>query len=155
MQIQLLVIREGGSKVEVFGKEYHFKPQPDGCHVADVEDDDHIDLLLAISEGYRIYRPKVKPEATAPKPDDNPAKPEAPFSDLSNLIVSEMSDDDLRLFATEVMGIPAKNKAPIIEWYAKAFPEGNPPEQSLSVVEMLRQCAGEIVKQEQIKAAGE
>lgn len=48
------VIRDGGSKVDLWGTEYHFKPQPDGCHVAEVTNEKHQDRLLEI--GYKIYR---------------------------------------------------------------------------------------------------
>lgn len=138
MKIKCPVIREGGSFVEVFGTEYHFAPQLDGCHVADVENAEHQDRLLSI--GYSIYRGYSAPEK------------ELSFENLAGLNVAEMSDDDLRRFATEVMGISPKNKAPIIEWHSKAFADSEPLDQALSVVELLRQCAHAIVESEK-KAA--
>jgi hypothetical protein len=55
MKIQCILNREGGSKVEIGGIEYHFAPQADGAHVADVRDNAHIQRFLSIPEGYRIY----------------------------------------------------------------------------------------------------
>lgn len=145
MQIQCPVIRDGGSFVEVFGTEYHFKPQADGCHVAVVENPSHQDRLLEI--GYRIYRPKV--EAV-----NESAKTESKFSDLAGLDVSALSDDDLRQFAEEVMHISPKNKATIVEWHAKAFSGSEPLDSKSTVVELLRQCATAIVEVEKTAKAG-
>lgn len=36
------------------GVEYHFSPQPDGRHVAEVDHPDHIGRFLSITEGYRL-----------------------------------------------------------------------------------------------------
>ena len=55
MKIECILKREGGSKVEIGGTEYHFAPQPDGAHVAEVSNNGHIQRFLSIPEGYRIY----------------------------------------------------------------------------------------------------
>lgn len=52
MKIECLLIRPGGSKIDLDGKTYHFKPQADGSHVADVTDKDHARRLLGITEGF-------------------------------------------------------------------------------------------------------
>lgn len=62
MKIECKLKRNGGSKVDIDGIEYHFEPLNDGAHVADVEDKDHIDRFLAISEGYRVYHGELAPE---------------------------------------------------------------------------------------------
>ena len=70
MKIECLIRREGGSFVGVGGVEYHFAPQPDGRHVAEVEDDKSIAILLAITEGYRAAefpQPEAKGVDVAPK----------------------------------------------------------------------------------------
>lgn len=72
MKIECILKREGGTHVELGGIDYHFKPQADGAHVADIKDRAHIGKFLAISEGYLIYDPE---EAAA---DPAPAAPEAP-----------------------------------------------------------------------------
>ena len=66
MKIECKLKREGGSKIELDGKEYHFAPDTFGAHVAEVEDDEHIARFLAIPEGYRIH----KEQPAAPKADD-------------------------------------------------------------------------------------
>lgn len=73
MKLACPVLRDGGSKVELWGTEYFFAPQPDGEHVAEVADPKHQDRLLEC--GYRIYRPgaKQKPAEAPPAP---PAKPD-------------------------------------------------------------------------------
>lgn len=65
MKIQCILKREGGTKAEIGGIEYHFEPLADGAHVAEVEREDHIDRFLSIPEGYKVYHgngePKGKP----------------------------------------------------------------------------------------------
>jgi len=55
MKIECILKRQGGTVVELGGKTYHFKPQDDGAHVAEVADDDHAEKLLAVSEAYQPY----------------------------------------------------------------------------------------------------
>jgi hypothetical protein len=70
MKIQNILQRDGGTKVELGGIEYHFEPLNDGCHVAEVEDKAHVDRFLAIPEAYKLYHgeltPKGIPEKIAP-----------------------------------------------------------------------------------------
>lgn len=54
MKVTCLLHREGGTKVELGNAEYHFKPQPDGKHVAEVSNEEHLAILLAIPEAYRL-----------------------------------------------------------------------------------------------------
>lgn len=56
MEIECILHRKDGTVVELGGVEYHFKPRPDGRHIAVVEDEDHIGRFLSISEGYRIAK---------------------------------------------------------------------------------------------------
>jgi len=63
MKIQCILKRKGGTRASIDGIEYHFKPQEDGAHVADVQDNDHIQRFLSIPEGYRIYGNLVEPDA--------------------------------------------------------------------------------------------
>lgn len=74
MKIECPVTRHGGSKVELWGTEYHFQEQPDGAHVAEVADPKHQDRFLEI--GYRIYRPGQKAAAKAEQKPAAPLKPE-------------------------------------------------------------------------------
>lgn len=56
MDIECTLKRDGGSKIDLVTREYHFTPRADGAQVADVEEESHIARLLAIPEAYRIYR---------------------------------------------------------------------------------------------------
>lgn len=64
MKIECLLKRENGTVAEIDGVEYHFAPQADGSHVAEIEETAHIERFLAMPEGYRIFRELeyVKPE---------------------------------------------------------------------------------------------
>lgn len=76
MKIECLVTRDGGSHVELHGKNYHFAPQADGCHVAEVTDEAHQDRFLAI-EGYKLYRGGSKAAAVPEKKQEVAAPTEA------------------------------------------------------------------------------
>lgn len=73
MKIECLRHREGGTKIELDDTTYHFAPQPDGRHVAEVTKTSHIKILLGI-EAYAIVDPNVadmlepKPRTTASAP---------------------------------------------------------------------------------------
>jgi len=56
VNIECILHRADGSKIELWGTEYHFAPQPDGAHVAGVSDDAHVARFLSIPEAYRLYR---------------------------------------------------------------------------------------------------
>lgn len=75
MQIECLIQRAGGSLIEIGGAVYHFRPKAgDDRHVAEVADDDHIQTLLAIKEGYRIAKPLAPPAPKKPAPSAPPAQ---------------------------------------------------------------------------------
>lgn len=77
MKIQCILERKGGTVVEMPGKTYHFAPQEDGKHVADVTIEAHIERFLAIPEAYRLLRTATAdlPATFAPKPEDAPVLP--------------------------------------------------------------------------------
>jgi hypothetical protein len=55
MQIECILKRDGGTKADIDGIEYHFAPQPDGAH-AEVEREKHIHRFLEIiPQAYRQY----------------------------------------------------------------------------------------------------
>ena len=68
MKIESIIKRDGGTRVHIGQKEYHFKPDAEGRHVAEVEDDEHAERLLSIEEGYR--------EASAGTDPASPMSPE-------------------------------------------------------------------------------
>lgn len=53
MKIECTLKRKGGTVAEIDGTEYHFQPDADGRHVAEVADEKHINRFLDIREGYR------------------------------------------------------------------------------------------------------
>ncbi len=63
MKIECILKREGGTHVKIGKTDYHFEPQADGAHVADVPDDEHAQRFLSIGEAYKIYRGEAKPAA--------------------------------------------------------------------------------------------
>lgn len=77
MKIECKLIRDGGTRADIDGVEYHFEPLPDGKHVAEVTHEAHIDRFLAIPDGYRVYHgehdPKGKPAAVAASAGLSPA----------------------------------------------------------------------------------
>jgi hypothetical protein len=56
MKIECILQRKGGTVVELPGKTYHFTPQKDGKHVAEVTIEAHIERFLSIPEAYRLLR---------------------------------------------------------------------------------------------------
>lgn len=56
MKIECILQRKGGTVVEMPGKTYHFAPQDDGRHIADVGIETHVERFLAIPEAYRLPR---------------------------------------------------------------------------------------------------
>jgi hypothetical protein len=60
MLIKTLIKRDGGSKVDIDSITYDFQPDSDGCHVCDVTEAAHVELLLSIAEGY-AKKEAVKP----------------------------------------------------------------------------------------------
>lgn len=76
MKIECILKRKGGTKIELFGKNYHFKPEDaalkqddpaymEAQHVCEIDDDSAIHrLCVGIKEGYKA----VDPNAAIPKP---------------------------------------------------------------------------------------
>ena len=66
MKIELTIRRKNGSKVELGGRTYHFKPDdkdPGGPHVAEVTEPAHVERLLAIPEYRKADTKAAKAEA--------------------------------------------------------------------------------------------
>lgn len=76
MKIESIIKRANGTRAEIGGTEYHFAPQADGAHVAEVEETEHIERFLAIPEGYRIYRESKPEQAQDDEPDQDESDPE-------------------------------------------------------------------------------
>lgn len=95
MLIESKIKRAGGSKIDIAGVVYHFKPvdpkDNDSPHVCDVPDDHEaaIARFLSITEGFRMYRPgaKAEPEnpvapVRAPAPPPEAKKPRIELPDF-------------------------------------------------------------------------
>jgi hypothetical protein len=53
MLIECIIKRDGGTRLTLWGTPYHFEPDADGRHVADVTDPAHVERFLSIPEAYR------------------------------------------------------------------------------------------------------
>lgn len=69
MKIECKLKRKGGTRVTIEGAEYHFAPQADGRHVADVSNAAHAERLLDITEGYVAVRSEKPAPKAEPSPD--------------------------------------------------------------------------------------
>jgi hypothetical protein len=84
MKIECKLKRPGGTHVTLGGVKYHFAPQADGAHVADVADEAHQDRLLGIAEAYRVYRePKLTKEVPEQVDGDTDGDGDADRDDLA------------------------------------------------------------------------
>lgn len=109
MLLKCPVIREGGSTYDVGGVEYHFKPQPDGEHVADVTDDAHLDRFLEI--GFRPY------EAGKKKAPVTPIKPAAPQFKGSDAHAPEYTiGETTHKIADVIAAAAARNELSVEAW---------------------------------------
>lgn len=96
MKIESIIRRATGSTVNLGNNTYRFLPGDDGRHVCNVDNEDHIDRLLSIKEGFRAVEDDevkipAKAQAKSPVTDQAgeqaadttangkaPAKPRAP-----------------------------------------------------------------------------
>lgn len=82
MKIECILIREGGSVVEIGGATYHFRPSAadGGKHVAVVNNPLHAARFISITEGYRMVD---EPEGAAQAPPvQDPAEPPPSIDDM-------------------------------------------------------------------------
>lgn len=83
MKIECILHRKGGTEVELPGKTYHFTPQEDGKHVAEVTIEAHIERFLSIPEAYRLLRtPGAEAAAATFVPADD-----APIINTDNVVL--------------------------------------------------------------------
>lgn len=116
-KVQCLQKRKGGTQV-TFGHHaatqttYHFLPisnEPNAPHVAIVGDEEHLAALLAIPEGYRLYRGDNTPVTAIPKPSE-----EAPaiafknrFDDLLSIDFNNIENDEIKKWSEQVLKVKA------------------------------------------------
>lgn len=83
MKIECTIKRPGGTKADIGGTEYHFKPVDDSplaAHVAEVTNERHIARFLEISESYRPADGETAPASRMPASPAKPARnPDVPL----------------------------------------------------------------------------
>jgi len=119
MLIECKIQRPGGTVVELFGRDYHFKPDAFGRHICDVADERAAARFLEISEGYeraaaraagpvKVNNPPPSAAAAAP-PTDVPAGAPANIDQMNRVemmaygkrlgvrLPANLSDEKMRL----------------------------------------------------------
>lgn len=66
MRIESLRRYPGGTRITLWGTEYHFVPDAEDRQVAEVTDPKHIERLLSIPEGFRALDVEAAPVAEIP-----------------------------------------------------------------------------------------
>lgn len=73
MLIECFLTRDGGTHAPIDGTNYHFAPQDDGTQVCEVENPEHAQIFLSITEAYRIYAPAAPKAKKGRKADAEPS----------------------------------------------------------------------------------
>lgn len=127
MLIKSKIRREGGSRIDIDGVNYHFKPEGKSPeHVCEVEDKEHIARFLAISEGYELAEEAPKPDAAEgsgdSEADDEPSDYLVTSEAGDEVDLGKMSRSELLAFAEkEQISLPKKlaskgsSKAAVLE----------------------------------------
>ncbi len=89
MKIECTLKRQGGTKAELGGIEYHFEPLADGAHVAEITEVAHIDRFLSIPEGYKVYHGSDAPKGEPKQAVKAAVVIEAPVGSTAPLAGSE------------------------------------------------------------------
>lgn len=95
MEIECILKREGGTVASIDGVSYHFKPNANGAHVAEVKDNKHIARFLGIPEGYAIYEP-----AGGKKTAGKAAKAENKQEGAQTLVGSSVHPSEFEIYGT-------------------------------------------------------
>ena len=84
MKIESILKRPGGTKVTMGDSLYHFAPNEQDQHVAEVENPDHAKVFLNITEGYRSLDP-IQPQQVSLEDAMAVLKAQFPNADFSAL----------------------------------------------------------------------
>ena len=84
MKIESILKRPGGTKVTMGDSLYHFAPNDQDQHVAEVENPDHAKVFLNIPEGYRSLDP-IQPQQVSLEDAMAVLKAQFPNADFSAL----------------------------------------------------------------------
>jgi hypothetical protein len=95
MRIVSIIRRKAGTDVTFDGVLYRFRPEVEGdftsLHVADVEDEGHVQRFLAIPEGYKLH-----PDVFMP-PKVNTSEREAELLASVELLTSKIAEQDAKI----------------------------------------------------------
>ena len=107
MKIRCKQNREGGTKIDLDGIDYHFVPDKNGDHVAEVTDKKHIGRLLSITEGYEMADGNTQDEPMIIKNDDE----EIDLMALENPELLALAKNEFDLKANANWGAPKLREA--------------------------------------------
>lgn len=106
MKIRCKLVRKDGTPVQIGTTTYHFKPDADGVHVADVKDPKHIKIFLNIPEAYAEYGKPDEPPA-----EENPLEKElAAAFPLADIDIESLTNAKLYSIAKAHLGIEGTAK---------------------------------------------
>ena len=159
-KVQCLLKRKGGTRVS-FGHHaatqttYHFLPignDENSPHVAIVNDEEHLAALLAIPEGYRLYRGDNTPVTAIPKPSE-----EAPaiafknrFDDLLSIDFNNLDNDEVKKWSEQVLKVKSTNTSGI---RSRAIDYDIDQSDNPTNIELLRRIGKQMQKAEREASA--
>lgn len=131
--IESIIKRDNGTTVVMKDEtQYHFTPDTKGRHVCLVSDGDHVETLLAISEGFRFISAVQKTETAIITPISVGVLPDAPAAPAAPVALVEPVD-------------PAATADPVLA--ATADPvEATEPVEPVNLVEPAAQADNDLAK---------
>ena len=117
MLIKCKLNREGGSKIKIGGEEYHFAPDDNGDHVAEVTNEAHANRFLEISEAYEAVGAKKQVKAVQAQAPTEPGNPSGTTGDNSRTGVEDtpvVSAAEINAMGKkELLELAAGNNVPV------------------------------------------
>jgi len=117
MLIKCKLKREGGSKIKIGGVEYHFVPDDNGDHVAEVTNEAHANRFLEISEAYEAVGAKKQVKAVQAQAPTEPGNPSGTTGDNSQTGVEDtpvVSAAEINAMGKkELLELAAGNNVPV------------------------------------------
>lgn len=108
-KIVCLIKRQGGTKVDIDGVNYHFKPEKDdGPHVAEVTNPAHVARFIGIPEAYA----KLGEEAKAAEVVARAEEAKQPVAPVEK--VEDWSNKKAMAYGAQVLKINPKDKTQIL-----------------------------------------
>jgi hypothetical protein len=95
-KIECKIKRAGGSKIDIGGVDYHFKPTSDAegaPHVCEVKDEEHIARFLEIRDGYKLVGAAEK----QPAPDTDAGGGDGNDEEDTSRMVIKNGDESIDL----------------------------------------------------------